>query len=72
MMYRTSPTRQLNHPIFCMKPSLEECCKLCTAAEGYFELGLFAEGSKLLESLPLELKISARIVLQRFAPALLG
>lgn len=52
-------------PVFRMSPSIEECCRICTMAEGYCELGLFEEAFKLVESLPPCLRSSAQSTLQR-------
>lgn len=46
-----------------MNQSIEECCRICTMAEGYYELGLFEEAFKLVESLPPDLKLGAQSTL---------
>ncbi|WP_395733132.1 hypothetical protein [Prosthecobacter sp.] len=52
-----------------MNQSIEECCRICTMAEGYYELGLFEEAFKLVESLPPGLRLSGMQPLLRLKSA---
>lgn len=56
--------------LFRMNQSLEQCCRICTMAEGYYELGLYEEAFRLVESLPSCLKTSAQSTLLRLKSAL--